>query len=146
MSSYQYRKSHCGDKTILPPSYLHNGISYTGKMSSLYWAGALAITEPADVPTHGSVRPSAGTVLTTILGTFPVKYLCLSMCLTTFVCWNKPNITYLLTCWNKIITPHGRYICNNKCLHFKHTFRTKSLSILINNILDKFQRTFVKSL
>ena len=36
MSSYQYRKSHCGDKTILQPSYLHNGISYTGKMTSLY--------------------------------------------------------------------------------------------------------------
>ena len=41
MSSYQYRKSHCGDKTILRPSYLHNGISYTGKMTSLYWIGAL---------------------------------------------------------------------------------------------------------
>ena len=41
MTSYQYRKSHCGDKTILWPSYLHNGISYTGKMSSLYWIGAL---------------------------------------------------------------------------------------------------------
>ena len=27
--SYQYRKSHCGDKTILRPSYLHNGFSYT---------------------------------------------------------------------------------------------------------------------
>ena len=25
MPSYQYRKSHCGDKTILRPSYLHNG-------------------------------------------------------------------------------------------------------------------------
>ena len=37
--SYQYRKSHCGDKTILRPSYLHNGISYTGKMTSLYWIG-----------------------------------------------------------------------------------------------------------
>ena len=36
-TSYQYRKSHCGDKTILRPSYLHNGISYTGKMTSLYW-------------------------------------------------------------------------------------------------------------
>ena len=39
MSSYQYRKSHCGAKTILRPSYLHNGISYTGKISSLYWIG-----------------------------------------------------------------------------------------------------------
>ena len=40
MSSYQYRKSHCGDKTILRPSYLHNGISYTGKMIFLYWIRA----------------------------------------------------------------------------------------------------------
>ena len=32
-------KPHCGDKTILRPSYLHNGISYTGKtikMAILY--------------------------------------------------------------------------------------------------------------
>ena len=41
MVSSQYRKSHCGDKTILRPSYLHNGISYTGKTTSLYWIGAL---------------------------------------------------------------------------------------------------------
>ena len=40
MSSYQYRKCHCGDKTVVRSSYLHNGISYTGKMSSLYWIGA----------------------------------------------------------------------------------------------------------
>ena len=39
MSSYQYRKSHCGYKTVVRSSYLHNGISYTGKMSSLYWIG-----------------------------------------------------------------------------------------------------------
>ena len=40
MPSYQYRKPHCGDKTILWLSYLHNGISYTGKMTSLYWIRA----------------------------------------------------------------------------------------------------------
>ena len=40
MTSYQYRKCHCGDKTILRPSYLHNGISYTGKTTSLYWIRA----------------------------------------------------------------------------------------------------------
>ena len=40
MSSYQYRKSHCGDKTIFRPSYPHNGILYTGKMASLYCIGA----------------------------------------------------------------------------------------------------------
>ena len=43
ISSYQYRKSHCGDKTVVRSSYLLNGISYTGKMSSLYWIGALII-------------------------------------------------------------------------------------------------------
>ena len=43
MWSYQYRKSHWGDKTILRPSYLHNGISYTGKKTSLYWIRALDI-------------------------------------------------------------------------------------------------------
>ena len=43
-TSYQYRKSHCGDKTILRPSYLHNGISYTGKMTSLYWIRAQVLT------------------------------------------------------------------------------------------------------
>ena len=43
MSSYQYRKSHCGDKTILRPSYLHNGISYTDKMTSLYWIRAQVV-------------------------------------------------------------------------------------------------------
>ena len=32
MPSYQYRKSHC----------LHNGISYAGKMTSLYWIRALS--------------------------------------------------------------------------------------------------------
>ena len=42
MSPYQYMKSHCGGKTILRPSHLHNGISYTGKMASSYWIGALA--------------------------------------------------------------------------------------------------------
>ena len=40
MPSYQNRKSHCWDKTILRPSYLHNGISYTGKTTSLYWIRA----------------------------------------------------------------------------------------------------------
>ena len=40
MTSYRYRKSHCGDKTIERSSYLHNGISYTGKITSLYWMRA----------------------------------------------------------------------------------------------------------
>ena len=42
--SYQYRKSHCGDKTVVRSSDLHNGIFFTGKMTSLYWIRALDIT------------------------------------------------------------------------------------------------------
>ena len=42
--SYRYKKSHCGNKTILRPSYLHNRISYSGKMTSLYWIRALSLT------------------------------------------------------------------------------------------------------
>ena len=44
MPSYQYRKSHCGDKTVVRSSYLHNGISYTGKMVSFYWISPLEWT------------------------------------------------------------------------------------------------------
>ena len=40
MSSYQYRKSRCGDKTVVRSSYLHNGIFYTGKITSLCWIRA----------------------------------------------------------------------------------------------------------
>ena len=71
MSSYQYRKSHCGDKTILRPSYLHNGISYTGKMSSLYWIGALAT---ADFPV---IRVVQGTVsgLWKMFGNFTIHFI-----------------------------------------------------------------------
>ena len=43
MSSYQFRKFHCVDKAVVRTSYLHNGISFTGKISSLYWIGAMII-------------------------------------------------------------------------------------------------------
>ena len=50
MTSYQYRKSHCGGKTILRPSYLHNGISYTGKTTSLYWISPLGTSIHLSIP------------------------------------------------------------------------------------------------
>ena len=36
ISSYQYRKSHCGDKAVVRSSHLHDVNSYTSKTSSLY--------------------------------------------------------------------------------------------------------------
>ena len=53
MSSYQYRKSHCGDKTVVRSSYLHSGISYTGKMTSLYWSSPLVLS---DISTTSSIH------------------------------------------------------------------------------------------
>ena len=44
MTSYQCRKSPCGDKTVVRSSYLHNGISYTCKMTFLYWIRALYVS------------------------------------------------------------------------------------------------------
>ena len=52
--SYQYRKSNCGDKTILRPSYLHNEISYTGKTTSLYWIKALVADDLATLGARAS--------------------------------------------------------------------------------------------
>ena len=49
ISSYQYRKSHCGDKTVVRSSYLHNGISYAGKITSLYWIRALTLKCEANI-------------------------------------------------------------------------------------------------
>ena len=48
MPSYQCRKSHCGDKTVLRPSYLHNEISFIDKMASLYWIRARGVHFPCD--------------------------------------------------------------------------------------------------
>ena len=35
MLSYHCRKSYCGDRVLVRSSYLHKGISYTSKMTSL---------------------------------------------------------------------------------------------------------------
>ena len=50
MPSYQYRKSHCGDKTVVRSSYLHNGISYTGKITSLYWISTQVVYHEKEMP------------------------------------------------------------------------------------------------
>ena len=58
MSHYRYRKSHCVDKTILRPSYLHNGISYTGKTTSLYWIGTqICLCQYASADIYHAVHP-----------------------------------------------------------------------------------------
>ena len=48
MQSYQYRKSHYGDKTVVRSSHFYNGIFFTGRMASLYWISHLVLRQPAD--------------------------------------------------------------------------------------------------
>ena len=56
MLSHQYRKSHCGDKTVLRLSYLHKGISYTGKKTSLYWIRAQISSLPISLQSYMQYR------------------------------------------------------------------------------------------
>ena len=56
MSSYQYRKSLCGDK-VVRSSYLHIVISFTGKMSSLYWIRALVKKARMDLKRGDRIFP-----------------------------------------------------------------------------------------
>ena len=66
MSSCPYRKSHCGDKTILPLSYIHSGISYTGNMAFLYWIRALPPIESKGLFQYTLERFKLGKKLTDI--------------------------------------------------------------------------------
>ena len=89
MPSYQYRKSHCGDKMILWPSYLHNGISNTGKTTSLYWIRPqiAKFMGPTWGP-HGSCQPLMGPMLapwTLFTGyVYILDLTCSSQCLQMF--------------------------------------------------------------
>ena len=70
MLSYQNRKYHCGDKTVVRSSYLHIGISYTGETVSLYWIVARVILHSqfnsmaVDGMATQEVKGSAATILT----------------------------------------------------------------------------------
>ena len=43
-STYQYRKSHCQDKIVIRSSHVHNGISYTSEMATLFWISPLEVS------------------------------------------------------------------------------------------------------
>ena len=77
ISSYQYRKSHCGEKTVVRSSYLHKGISYTGKMTSLYWIRALIFTQITPIIT----------ILCQILGSLNWVMVGSMSCLSRVCCW-----------------------------------------------------------
>ena len=120
MTSYQYRKSHCGDKTILRPSYLHNGISYTGKMSSLYWIRALFISNDYKVLVV-SFPPWIGFVsaVAVLLNTEIIYFSYESAGETAKISGNK---VWILISWHSADTPCRIYL-NSKVLCQKQITR-----------------------
>ena len=120
MPSYQYMKSHCVDKTISWPSYLHNGTSYTGKMTYLYWIraqGVVVICIPPILILNSNLAKSRSSIIPTsncpIVSKFCAKYdivnfvLCAKFenGLTTAKLWAKEisiiciAIRFLVTFW-----------------------------------------------
>ena len=59
MLPYQFRKSHCGNKTVLRLSHLHNGNSYAGNTASLYWISPLGLSQNGD-PSFTKLYPLLG--------------------------------------------------------------------------------------
>ena len=109
MSSYQYRKSHRGDKKVVRSSYLHNGISYTGKMSSLYWIGAQMTApqkkmHPKSHMGHGKMAIVSKTTLSNSMfwSTFVVILIQISFKLVARdPINNKPRSVYIMA-WHQI--------------------------------------------
>ena len=95
MSSYQNRKSDCGDKTVVRSSYLHKGISYTGKMTSLYWIRALV-----DVAVNLKLLSSNTCSLRTY-----VHFL-----------WNRSSVTENLWRWVNLSSDNGIMPSDNRAL------------------------------
>ena len=116
MSSYQYRKSHCGDKTILRPSYLHNGISYTGKTTSLYWIGAQVYN--SFVVLEVDVQNISETVSLALMSILTHKFSC--DCLTvpalhlTSAIWHTISTRY---CSFSLLFVSGNFHIKKKCPH-----------------------------
>ena len=85
MPSFQYWKSHCGDKTILRPSYLHNGISCIGIFILNQGPGCIQY-EDAMLP--ALVIPIIKTIRSWDHLIFIIEFPILGK--TVFIHWNRP--------------------------------------------------------
>ena len=89
MSSYQYRKSHCGDKTVVRSSYLYNGISYTAKMISFYWIGpqiASSITKCSLIEILGECKKSIVTCM--YAPCYIIHWACQQIWISGYLAWH----------------------------------------------------------
>ena len=100
MPSCQYRKSHCGDKTVVRSSYLHNRISYAGKMTSVYWISLQNILGELG-PYHGCWCP--GSLYHQVINH------------SIIIIWDKWVLrggTVLTTCATPVLRNDGKYNCD----------------------------------
>ena len=127
MPTYQYSKSHCGDKTILRPSYLHNRISYTGKPTSLCWYRAL----------HTSISP----VCSHLYGIWGCEYkgTFFTYCNRLYIACKQTCKPYNVLCKieilgrNKQQTVTRIYICVKGC-YFKHPITPHSIFSVLSDV------------
>ena len=115
--SYQYRRSHCGDKTILRPSYLHNGISYTGKMTSLYWISVQVVNSSKDV-----IRLHLPVSLFIVFSSFPKTF------------YGSDNFTWNCTIWYRQWL-QGFFLTNTYVFMSVHILWTFYISVVQSRIL-----------
>ena len=104
MLSYQYRKSRCGDKTILRPSYLHNGISYTGKMTSLYWIRAQGLHSTSMPDKHITIFMIACRLIVTSMMGVDVK-----------TKWSYMSCQFWWKEWQLVHTQHTLFLRRSFC-------------------------------
>ena len=101
MLSYQCRKSHSRDKTVVRSSYLHDEIFFTGKMESWYWSKSLHSGKLE----NNSLRPSdtiwrhrSGSTLAQVMAYFlmaPSHYLNQCWLIISKVLWHSSEDHFL---------------------------------------------------
>ena len=150
MSSYQFRKSHCGDKTVIRPSYLHNGISYTGKMSSLYWIGAMEVVSISDKMSYGKISQRLESVRPVSLWNSTVRCLKISDqlenfthgCCTFDFLWDLMIRQFYTELNHPLASLEGTGRVHWNCLATfwmpSFTFEFIKLSKLLKNIFDEY--------
>ena len=116
MSSYQYWKSHSGDKMVVRSSYLHIGISYTGKI--IFFTFGLSAGCPECICNHPRPwrRPcvsdwGCGAVILLSRGEFgrEKNKICYQRGRVWTICY-MPNLWY-----NIVILQHIFILRNNRC-------------------------------
>ena len=132
MSSYPYRKSHCGDNTVVRSSYLHNGISYIGKMTLLYWIRPLLLTWGCHLLKIFHFWKKTGLKLCSSLTIIKSQS---QHSITLFCHFNHVNITGLLC---KIQPVKA----NVNLIHLIFPFCVERLKIWINKYINKQQKNW----